>query len=304
MPLMSAIGKIFNEWQNNEIEDTEAWRKVINAYSPAPTKQLLNCGSITLIDTLGDDQRIVDAARVSYNDKTKHASTSEQLIDYLMRHNHTSPFEQVEFVFHVKAPLFVFREWQRHRTASLNEISARYSVLPNEFYVPTHERVTTQSDTNKQGSSNEALQDDAIEAYLMTLEGFHRFAYEVYELNLKRGVARELARTILPLSIYSEMVWKIDLHNLFHFLRLRTSPNAQYEIRVYAEAIAEMVRQHVPLAYKAFEKHVLCAERFSSDELDILLDNIDMGQLRESLENSSLRRTRQLEFLDKVIPQW
>ncbi len=196
------------------------------------------------------DAQIVRAARVSYGKGTKTVREDEKLIRYLLEHEHWSPFEMVEFKFHVKAPLFVARQWFRHRTASVNEISARYSVIENEFYVPDKWR--RQDTKNRQGSADELdhlTNAYATDAYTEALE----HAYQAYESLLSAGVAREMARMVLPQSVYTQFYWKQDLRNLLHFLKLRLAPEAQWEIRQYARAILEIVRPLVPVTIQAWE---------------------------------------------------
>ena len=232
--------------------------------------KVLDKGFVRLIDYLGGDQRVIQAARVSYGAGTKSFRQDRGLIHYLMKNWHTSPFEQVQLTFHTKMPIFVARQWVRHRTARLNEISGRYSVMKDEFYVPAPDQVRPQSDDNKQGRSDERYSPEEELEIIKLFEDRQREAYAGYEqLNIKK-LARELARNNLPLSLYTEWYWQIDLHNLFHFLQLRLDPHAQYEIRVYAEAMAQCAKAVAPLAYEAFEEHVLGAISFSSSERQAL----------------------------------
>jgi thymidylate synthase (FAD) len=194
------------------------------------------------------------------------------LIHYLMKNRHTSPFEQVQLTFHTKMPIFVARQWVRHRTARLNEISGRYSIMKDEFYVPTPENIRPQSSDNKQGRSDERYDPQDERDIVELLETEQKQVYSNYEHLLNRNVARELARSNLPLSLYTEWYWQIDLHNLFHFIRLRTDAHAQYEIRVYAEALAKCARAVAPIAYEAFEEHVLGAVTFSRKECEALAE--------------------------------
>ncbi len=228
----------------------------------------LDHGFVRLVDYMGDDTSIVQAARVSYGKGTKSVSEDTGLIRYLMRNMHTSPFEMVEFKFHVKLPIFVARQWIRHRTANVNEYSGRYSEMTDECYLPIPEQVRSQSTNNKQGRSDEQMSgaDEIIE----TMGKTQKYLYSEYMELLDKGLARELARINLPLSNYTEWYWKIDLHNLFHFLRLRLDKHAQYEIRVYGEAIAKIIRQIVPIAYQAFEDYVLRSVQFSRNEVEAL----------------------------------
>lgn len=227
---------------------------------------VLDRGFVRLVDYLGGDQRIVQAARVSYGEGTKTFRQDRGLINYLLRHEHTSPFEQVILTFHAKMPIFVARQWVRHRTARLNEISGRYSIMKDEFYLPEPDQVRFQSESNKQARSDEALPLDQADAILETMRADQKQVYAHYEAMIEQGVAREIARTNLPLSLYTEWYWQIDLHNLFHFLRLRLDAHAQYEIRVYAEAMARCARAVAPLAWEAFEEHLLGSVRFSRAE--------------------------------------
>ncbi|MCO5297035.1 MAG: FAD-dependent thymidylate synthase [Fimbriimonadaceae bacterium] len=231
--------------------------------------KVLDKGFVRLVDYLGGDARIVQSARVSYGSGTKTVRQDRGLIHYLLKHAHTSPFEQVQLTFHTKMPIFVARQWVRHRTARLNEISGRYSIMRDEFYLPDPEHVCAQSESNKQGRA-EALPADQALAIIEALEREQRETYANYEKLLEMNVARELARVNLPNSLYTEWYWQIDLHNLFHFLRLRMDAHAQYEIRVYAEAMARCAQAVAPLAYEAFEEHVLGAVTFSRAECEAL----------------------------------
>ncbi|GIV02355.1 MAG: flavin-dependent thymidylate synthase [Fimbriimonadales bacterium] len=232
---------------------------------------VLDKGFVRLVDYLGGDARIVQAARVSYGAGTKTVREDRALIHYLMRNEHTSPFEQVVLTFHCKMPIFVARQWVRHRTARLNEISGRYSVMKDEFYVPDPEQVRLQSQVNKQGRSEEAVPPEQAEQLIQRMEEDQRHLYERYEQILELGIARELARINLPLSLYTEWYWQIDLHNLFHFLRLRMDEHAQYEIRCYALALAQCAKAVAPMAYEAFEEHILNSVRFSRSECAALV---------------------------------
>ena len=263
---------------------------------------VLDHGFVRLVDYLGGDARIVQSARVSYGEGTKTVREDRALIDYLLRNRHTSPFEQVILTFHVKMPIFVARQWIRHRTARLNEISGRYSVMRDEFYVPRPFEVRFQSRRNRQGGSEHEVPDALRERVIDTLRRDQATTYGRYEDLLGDGIARELARINLPLSLYTEMYWQIDLNNLFHFLRLRMDWHAQYEIRAYGDAMATIVRAVCPMAYEAFEEHVLGAQTFSASELGVLRQAIDETALAEALEASGLRETRRRELLEKLAP--
>ncbi|HOK14268.1 MAG TPA: FAD-dependent thymidylate synthase [Candidatus Kapabacteria bacterium] len=259
----------------------------------------LDYGFVRLVDWMGDDSSIVQAARVSYGKGTKSVSEDTALIRYLMRNLHTSPFEMVEFKFHVKLPIFVARQWIRHRTANVNEYSGRYSEMPDEFYLPEPDQLRLQSTLNKQGRG-EATIDNASDVLSRMKQTQERLFQEYSEL-LATGLAREIARINLPLSNYTEWYWKIDLHNLFHFLRLRLESHAQYEIRIYAEAIAKIIKQIVPIAYKAFEDYILEAIRFSRNELNALklLINKELPP-DEKLAELGLSKREIQEFKEKL----
>ncbi|GAA5335438.1 MULTISPECIES: FAD-dependent thymidylate synthase [Thermus] len=256
---------------------------------------VLDKGFVRLVDVMGDDAAIVQAARVSYGEGTKTVREDAALIDYLMRHRHTSPFEMVEFKFHVKAPLFVARQWFRHRTASVNEVSGRYSVLKDEFYEPRAFR--RQAKRNKQGSEGELADEEALSLLLES----EREAYRAYEKLLEKGVAREMARMVLPLNLYTEFYWKQDLHNLFHFLKLRLAPEAQWEIREYAKAIAEIVKARVPLAWASFEEHVLYGANLSRTELAALRGLLTPELYEKALSALGLSGSRLKEALEKLF---
>ena len=189
--------------------------------------KVLNSGFVRLVDYMGNDSRIVQSARVSYGEGTKTVREDGALIDYLLRHEHTSPFEQVILTFHIKMPIFVARQWIRHRTARVNEISGRYSIMKDEFYVPAEEDVAKQSTDNKQGRSEEKPDASFVQSVILSLKNGQKAAYGDYMQLVESKTARELARVNLPLSLYTEMYWQIDLHNLFHFLRLRLEAHAQ-----------------------------------------------------------------------------
>ncbi|MEM9140451.1 MAG: FAD-dependent thymidylate synthase [Pseudomonadota bacterium] len=240
-------------------------------YTPT---QVLDHGFVRVIDYMGDDAAIVQAARVSYGQGTKKARDDAGLIRYLMRHWHSTPFEMCEIKLHVKLPVFVARQWIRHRTANVNEYSARYSILDREFYIPAPEHLAAQSTTNNQGRGAVLAGAEAARV-LEILKTDAGRAYDHYEEMLeqddgRQGLARELARMNLPANIYTQWYWKVDLHNLFHFLRLRADAHAQYEIRVYAEVMCDLVRAWVPAAYAAFEDYRLNAAQFSGPAMAAL----------------------------------
>ena len=231
---------------------------------------VLDKGFVRLVDYYGGDQRIVQSARVSYGEGTKSVSQDGALIDYLLRHQHTSPFEQVVMTFHVKMPIFVARQWVRHRTGRMNEVSGRYSFMKDEFYVPAQDKVSPQSTDNKQGRASEAFDKTTADKIISNLEDGQKTAYENYSNLIDLGLAREVARINLPLSLYTEFYWEMDLHNLFHFLKLRLDSHAQYEIRVYAEVILEMCKAVAPMATESFINHMNQGVNFSGEEMAAL----------------------------------
>ncbi|MDR1219989.1 MAG: FAD-dependent thymidylate synthase [Treponema sp.] len=226
---------------------------------------VLDKGFIRLVDYMGGDARVVQAARVSYGAGTKSLREDAGLIDYLLRNQHTSPFEQVVLTFHVKLPIFVARQWIRHRTARVNEVSGRYSVMKDDFYAPELEDIAAQSADNKQGRGA-AFEAEEAAAAQASLKSVQKDMYAAYAELIDRGVARELARINLPLSLYTEWYWQIDLHNLFHFLELRLDAHAQKEIRLYAQTLFAITKSVAPLCCAAFERHVLGGVRFSREE--------------------------------------
>lgn len=235
--------------------------------------EVLDHGFVRVIDYMGDDAAIVQAARVSYGAGTRKVNDDSGLIRYLMRHWHSTPFEMCEVKLHVKLPIFVARQWIRHRTANVNEYSARYSIMDREFYIPAAEHLAAQSTVNNQGRGA-TLQGDEAARVLEILKSDAARSYDHYEEMLsqdgQQGLARELARMNLPANIYTQWYWKTDLHNLFHFLRLRADPHAQYEIRVYAEAIARVVADWVPVAFGAFEDYRMGGVTLSAKAIAVL----------------------------------
>jgi thymidylate synthase (FAD) len=260
---------------------------------------ILDHGFVRVIDYMGDDSAIVQAARVSYGAGTKHVQNDEGLIRYLMRHWHSTPFEMCEVKLHVKLPVFVARQWIRHRTANVNEYSARYSILDREFYIPAPEQLAAQSVVNNQGRG-EVLSGAESARVLEMLKSDAMRSYDHYEEMLsqdgQQGLARELARMNLPMNIYTQWYWKTDLHNLFHFLRLRADAHAQYEIRVYAEAMARITADWVPLAYAAFEDYRMGGVTLSGKAIAVLkrqLKGENVGQ-----EESGMSKGEWREFLE------
>ena len=264
---------------------------------------VLDHGFVRVIDYMGDDAAITQAARVSYGKGTKAVQNDEGLIRYLMRHWHSTPFEMCAIKLHVKLPVFVARQWIRHRTANVNEYSARYSILDREFYIPEAEHLNKQSVINNQGRGA-ALSDADSYRVLEMLKADSARAYDNYETMIeddeKGGIAlaRELARMNLPTNIYTQWYWKVDLHNLFHFLRLRADGHAQYEIRVYADEICRLVADWVPFAYKAFEDYRLGGAQLSQPAVEALRKMLRGEEVIAEDVGMSAREWR--EFMDIV----
>ena len=268
-----------------ELEEMRAEpRPTLRATAPGMEAHLhvahsvLDHGFVRVVDYMGDDAAIVQAARVSYGRGTKAVSGDAGLIRYLMRHWHSTPFEMCEVKLHVKLPVFVARQWIRHRTANVNEYSARYSILDREFYIPAEGDLAAQSAVNNQGRGA-ALGGEEAARVLDWLRADSDRAYDHYEAMIgetapdgspQQGLARELARMNLPANVYTQWYWKVDLHNLFHFLRLRADSHAQMEIRVYAEALCAVVRDWVPEAYAAFEEYRLGGASLSARGVECL----------------------------------
>lgn len=259
--------------------------------------EVLDHGLVRVIDYMGDDSAITQAARVSYGRGTKSVSNDEGLIRYLMRHWHSTPFEMCEVKFHVKLPVFVARQWIRHRTANVNEYSARYSILDREFYIPAPEQLAAQSTVNNQGRGLVLQGEEAARVLDLLREDATR-SYDHYEAMLsqdgQQGLARELARMNLPANVYTQWYWKVDLHNLFHFLRLRADAHAQYEIRAYAETMCQIVKDWVPLAYAAFEDYRLGGVQMSAKGVEVLKRRLAGEAVTQ--ENSGMSKGEWREF--------
>lgn len=273
--------------------------------------EVLDHGFIRVMDYMGDDSSIVQAAKVSYGAGTVSKSADRALIRYLMRHRHTTPFEMAEVKFHVKLPIFVARQWIRHRTANVNEYSGRYSIMPNEYYIPEPSSLAEQSKGNKQGREQvltqeqareviEILKDEAERDYTtyMTLLNDDGQGNELPHLEGKPQIARELARMGLGLNYYTEWYWKIDLHNLLHFLGLRMDAHAQWEIRQYADIIGNIVSKWCPYAHGAFIDFRYEAKSFSVYELDIIREMVRMIELSGSMADGAL------EAYFRTLPAW
>jgi thymidylate synthase (FAD) len=266
---------------------------------------VLDHGFVRVIDYMGDDGAIVQAARVSYGKGTRRVSEDRGLIQYLMRHRHTTPFEMCEIKYHVKLPIFVARQWIRHRTANVNEYSARYSILDNEFYVPQPEHLAAQATINRQGRGD-VLEGEAAKRVLDLLREDSERAYAGYVEMLNEddagqprdpswpGLARELARMNLSLNFYTQWYWKIDLNNLMHFLTLRADPHAQYEIRAYADAMIDTLQRWVPLAHAAFVEYRMNAASISATGLKVIRRLLAGEQVEQKASGLSPREWREL----------
>ncbi len=266
---------------------------------------VLDHGFVRVVDYMGDDGAIVQAARVSYGKGTRKTSEDQGLINYLMRHRHTTPFEMCEIKYHIKLPIFIARQWIRHRTANVNEYSARYSILDKEFYIPAPEQLGVQSRSNQQGRGG-ALEGAEAQRVLEILRNDAEQAYDGYTEMLnadeagqtldegRSGLARELARMNLTLNYYTQWYWKIDLHNLLHFLSLRADDHAQYEIRVYAEAMLETVKRWLPLTYEAFLQYRMGGVALSAKGLDVVKRLLDGEKVDQKASGLSAREWREL----------
>ena len=299
--------------QQQEIADQQAQKNVTKRVTAPELEKILyeaipilDHGFVRVIDYMGDDSSIVQSARVSYGKGTKKVSTDEGLIRYLMRHWHSTPFEMCEIKYHVKLPIFIARQWIRHRTANVNEYSARYSILDKEFYIPEKDQLSAQSTSNRQGRGDlitgeqadevlKILKDDAIRTY----DNYEKMLNERYDGTVidekKSGLARELARMNLTLNSYTQWYWKTDLLNLLHFLFLRADSHAQYEIRVYAEAMLETVKKWVPITHSAFIDYRVGAIQVSSKG-KILLKKMINGE-KFSFEESNLSKREWNELM-------
>ena len=269
--------------------------------------KVLDHGFVRVIDYMGDDASIVQAARVSYGKGTKKLNQDRNLINYLLSHKHTTPFEMNEIKFHIKLPIFVARQWIRHRTANVNEYSARYSILDNEFYIPKNQDIKPQSKQNNQGREGD-LDNELRKEYVTQIRDNSQNNFSLYHNLLnssekgeviddqKIGIARELARMVLPLNAYTQWYWKIDLHNLMHFLALRFDPHAQYEIRVYAKIMTDILKKWVPLTYEAFIRNKVGSLTLSSDAVNYLQSKLN----DKSFDESKVSK-RELDNLKKIF---
>jgi len=301
--------------KEQELEVTEARsaeNKTFRAVSPALEEVLykpfpvLDHGFVRVIDYMGDDSAIVQAARVSYGKGTKKVNEDAGLINYLLRHRHTTPFEMCEIKFHIKLPIFVARQWIRHRTANVNEYSARYSIMDREFYIPTPENLAAQSQTNRQGRGDLVEGAEAKRVFEL-LKNDSEIVYDHYVEMLNedeagnpanpanKGLARELARMNLTLNYYTQWYWKVDLHNLMHFLSLRADHHAQYEIRVYAEVMLDILKHWLPITYDAFTNYRVGGVSVSAKGLDALKKMLAGEQVTQ--ESSKMGKGEWNEFM-------
>tara|TARA_B100000214_G_scaffold370149_1_gene344340 strand:- start:881 stop:1831 length:951 start_codon:yes stop_codon:yes gene_type:complete len=309
--------------QQQEIKDQQSQKNSTKRVTAPELEKILyealpvlDHGFIRVVDYMGDDTSVVQSARVSYGKGTKKVSTDSGLIKYLMRHWHSTPFEMCEIKYHVKLPIFIARQWIRHRTANVNEYSARYSILDKEFYLPTNENLAAQSQNNRQGRG-EVIKGDQAKQVLDLLKNDAQRTYENYETMLnqrydgstidenKIGLARELARMNLTLNTYTQWYWKTDLLNLMNFLRLRADSHAQYEIRAYADLMLDTLKKWVPITYEAFMDYRVGGTEVSSKGKEIVKKLIKGEKI--SLEDSGLSKREWNELMnafdlnDKVI---
>lgn len=267
----------------------------------------LDHGFVYLADYLGVDTSIVQAARVSYGTGTKKVHEDRGLIRYLMRHQHTTPFEMIELKFHAKMPIFVARQWVRHRTANINEYSGRYSVMSDEFYLPPQSEIRGQSQWNRQARGEEVLEPEKAKRVLELLKLCNSTTLTAYQEMLDIGFARELARIGLAISNYTQWYWKIDIHNLFHFLKLRMDEHSQYEIRVYANAMARIIKDAFPFAWEAFNDYQIHGIHWSRLEMDILKKlkiKLTEKQLDKLCDDVGMDNKRERSELKKKFTAW
>ncbi|MDA9558848.1 FAD-dependent thymidylate synthase [Alphaproteobacteria bacterium] len=269
--------------------------------------KVLDKGFIRVVDYMGNDSSIVQAARVSYGKGTKKKSQDEGLIRYLLRHRHTTPFEMCEIKLHVKLPIFIARQWIRHRTANVNEYSARYSILEDEFYIPKINNLAEQSSLNKQGRGQEVdnttakkiiniLLDDSRNCYNNYTWMLNEESASNFDKN-RPSLSRELARINLTLNTYTEWYWKVDLHNFMHFVSLRVDKHSQYEIRAYAEILLNILKSWVPITYKAFRSYRLNSAELSQESLEIVKNLVKGKNVKRTETNLSKREWDELMSL-------
>ncbi len=285
-----------------------AAEEILGGYFP-----VLDHGFVALIDYMGTDESIKQAARVSYGYGTRHSSQTRGLVRYLRRHRHTTPSEMVELKFHCAMPMFVARQFVRHRTANINEYSGRYSLMPLLFYTPDYEDFAVQSESNRQGREGESASREVYEEAVRRWEEVRRSSSDAYGWMVQEDVARELARIDLPLSTYTQWYWKIDLHNLFHFLTLRADSHAQWEIQEFARVMAGIMKRVAPLSYEAWLDYEFTGQHMSHGELEALRRLVDAGSDHlcardgasldiEALKGAGLSKREALELIQKLRP--
>jgi thymidylate synthase (FAD) len=255
-------------------------------------KSIHQLGFVKLLDVMGDDEEVENSARISYGEGTRKVNQTRNLIRYLMRHKHTSPFEMCEVKFHLKLPIFIMRQLVRHRTANLNEYSGRYSVMSDEFYLPEGDYLAKQSTTNSQGRGEVLEQQGLLQFEFNRIYDGASMAYQVL---LEHDLSREVARALLPVANYTECIWKIDLHNFFHFVKLRSDSHAQREIRDYADAMYELVKPNFPLCCEAFEDYVQGATTFSKQEMGVIKELLEYADTKAALTGMSVKGAGVLE---------
>jgi len=255
-------------------------------------KTIHQLGFVKLLDVMGDDEEVENSARISYGEGTRKVNQTRNLIRYLMRHKHTSPFEMCEVKFHLKLPIFIMRQLVRHRTANLNEYSGRYSVMSNEFYLPEGDYLAKQSTTNSQGRGEVLEQQGLLQFEFNRIYDGASMAYQVL---LEEDLSREVARAVLPVANYTECIWKIDLHNFFHFVKLRSDSHAQREIRDYADAMYELVKPNFPLCCEAFEDYVQGSTTFSKQEMEVIRELLSYTDAKAALAGMSVKDVGVLE---------
>ena len=255
-------------------------------------KTIHQLGFVKLLDVMGDDEEVENSARISYGEGTRKVNQTRNLIRYLMRHKHTSPFEMCEVKFHLKLPIFIMRQLVRHRTANLNEYSGRYSVMSNEFYLPEGDYLAKQSTTNSQGRGEVLEQEGLLQFEFNRIYDGASMAYQVL---LEEDLSREVARAVLPVANYTECIWKIDLHNFFHFVKLRSDSHAQREIRDYSDVMYELVKPNFPLCCEAFEDYVQGATTFSKQEMGVIRELLEYADTKAALAGMSVKDVGVLE---------
>ena len=255
-------------------------------------KTIHQLGFVKLLDVMGDDEEVENSARISYGEGTRKVNQTRNLIRYLMRHKHTSPFEMCEVKFHLKLPIFIMRQLVRHRTANLNEYSGRYSVMSDEFYLPEGDYLAKQSTTNSQGRGEVLEQQGLLQFEFNRIYDGASMAYQVL---LEHDLSREVARALLPVANYTECIWKIDLHNFFHFVKLRSDSHAQREIRDYADAMYELVKPNFPMCCEAFEDYIQGATTFSKQEMGVIGELLEYADTKAALTGMSVKGAGVLE---------